>query len=432
MVRVSIQTIGTRGDIQPVVAIAEALTARGCEVVVSPNIDQADFARACGLTVRHPLGFDFKSMMQRGEASGLLSSPLMWAFFWSRVPRQELWDLFEASRAASAEADVVIATPLVWPARLTAEVSGASFSYLSFQPGMAVTGAFPCPLVQCRNFGSALNKVSYLFRGLTLSPGQRVLKEACVRLGLPGHRAGESQLSFRGAPAHRMQMLSRALCPEPEDWGGVSRAIAPLEPKRPVDPIDPALEEFLARGSAPVYVGFGSMPPPNEKYAQRVRAAAKNLGVRLIVQKRFARDVWAEDEDAFIVDRAPYDHIFSRCAGIIHHGGANTVNTALRAGRPQAIAPIFADQAWYAWRAAEAGIATKPLPTRLKVSTSRMEEVMRSFLTDEVLIGRAAVAGRMARAEDGPKAAADLILALAASGGWAHRQSPAQLRRQAA
>ena len=413
--RVSVQAIGTRGDVQPMLAVARVLVERGHGVAVVTNHDLAGFVRDCGFDVAQPFDLDFDALMRRLDARGAMAGWRMWFRFWAHVGGAETEDVLAKSRAAAEGSDVVLASPLVWPARLTAEAAGAAFAYLSVQPSMAATGAFPCPIVLARDRGPAINRLTYAFRDTALSPGRSRLRGAVRTLGLPRARAGEAQDRFRGRPCIRLQVLSSALVPAPSDWPPEVRAVPPLEPRAPLEPMPPELETFLRAGPPPIFIGFGSMPPPPPERAAVALRALRAAGARAVVQRGFARDRM-EGPDVFAFDRAPFDALFPRCAAIVHHGGAGTTHTALRSGRPQAIAPFFADQPWYAWRAFEAGVAVRPLPPRLALAEQGLRAVFARLLEDEALATRARAAGVAARREDGPELCADHVLALRGAG----------------
>ena len=428
--RVSVQAIGTRGDVQPMLAVAGVLARRGHEVSVTVNRDLAGFVEGAGFEVAHPFALDFDALMRRLDARGAMAGWRMWFRFWAHVGGAETEDVLARSRAAAEGADVVLASPLVWPARLTAEAAGAAFAYLSVQPSMAATGAFPCPITLARDWGPAINRLTYAFRDTALSPGRAHLRRAARALGLPPSRAREGQDRFRGGPSVRLQVLSAALVPAPADWPPEVHAVPPLEP-RALEPMPPELEAFLRAGPPPIFIGFGSMPsPPSERAAVALRAL-RAAGARAVVQRGFARDRM-EGPDVLIFDRAPFDALFPRCAAIVHHGGGGTTHTALRSGRPQAITPFFADQPWYAWRAFEAGVALRPLPPRLAVAERELGAVFEQLLTDGDIAARARDAGDAARREDGPELCADLVLALRGAGPIADRQTAPRGGRDAA
>ena len=397
-------------------AVARVLVERGHRVSVVTNRDLAGFVRGCGFDVPHVFELDFDALMRRLDARGAMSGWRMWLRFWAHVGGPGTDDVLVQSRAAAEGVDVVLASPLVWPARLVAEAAGADFAYLSVQPSMAATGAFPCPIALARDRGSAINRLTYAFRDTALSPGRLRVRRAARALGLPARRALEAQDRFRGGPSVRLQVLSSTLVPAPADWPPGVHAVPPLEPRAPLEPMPPALEAFLRAGPPPIYIGFGSMPPPPaERAAVAARALRAVPGARAVVQGGFARDAM-DGPDVFAFDRAPFDALFPRCAAVVHHGGGGTTHTALRSGRPQAISPFFADQPWYAWRAHEAGIAVEPLPPRLAVAEGRLSAVFERLLNDAALAERARAAGLAARSEDGPELCADRVLALRGAG----------------
>lgn len=123
-------------------------------------------------------------------------------------------------------------------------------------------------------------------------------------------------------------------------------------------PLPAAIEEFLAAGPPPVYVGFGSMPDTRaEATSALVLAAARVADVRLVLGAGWAR-LKAAADDVLTVDDVAHGVLFPRLAAIVHHGGAGTAHAAARAGVPQIVVPHGFDQFDWGRRIEQLGSGT--------------------------------------------------------------------------
>lgn len=120
-----------------------------------------------------------------------------------------------------------------------------------------------------------------------------------------------------------------------------------------------AMDAFLAAGEPLVYMGYGSITCHSGKWMTLLSLRAlKLIGKRGILLRGWA-EMGAEhikgepDEaelEAYIKSKvlfmttAPHGCLFSKCAVLVHHGGAGTFNASLRSGKPTVVAPIHADQ----------------------------------------------------------------------------------------
>ena len=105
-------------------------------------------------------------------------------------------------------------------------------------------------------------------------------------------------------------------------------------------------------------------------------------------------------DSVLMIDSAPFSWLFPRVAAVVHHGGAGTTSSGLRAGVPSVIVPFFGDQPFWGQRVAELGVGPAPVP-RKRLTAERLAQAIDEAVTDEAMRERAARLGAQIRAEDG-------------------------------
>ena len=196
---------------------------------------------------------------------------------------------------------------------------------------------------------------------------------------------------------------SPAVIPPPADWGADVHVTGYwfLDPAEDWTPA-PALADFLAAGPPPVYVGFGSMSSRNpEATANLILDALARTGQRGIIHAGWGGLQRTDMPDSVLmVDGVPFSWLFPRVAAVVHHGGAGTTSAGLRAGVPSVVVPFFGDQPYWGQRVADLGVGPAPIP-RKKLTAERLAQAIQTAVTDEAMRGRAADLGAKIRAEDG-------------------------------
>lgn len=391
---------GSRGDVQPCVALGRGLAAQGDRV----RILAAPAFR--GLVESHRLGFAPLS----ADPTALLGSAVGQAWTGGRrflsglraVLRPVLDRLLADVHAGATGADLVLAPSLGFLGAHLGAHLGVPDVELHYQPSVP-TRAFAHPLLpQATRLGPWGRQLSFT---AVDALAWRVLRPEIDRwrvetLGLP--KAGP-----RG-PRRRSAVLcgfSDAVVPRPPDWPARVHVTGYwfLDTAHP--PADPRLRDFLAAGPPPVYVGFGSMQPADaERTFDVVRTALRRAGLRGVL------GTGAEDDDLLVVADVPHEWMFPRVAAVVHHGGAGTTAAGLRAGVPSLVCPVFSDQPYWGDRVSRLSAGPKPLPLRhFDVATlaARLRE-----LTENPLFRRGAqYVGARLRAEDGVARACSLLRA---------------------
>lgn len=171
-------------------------------------------------------------------------------------------------------------------------------------------------------------------------------------------------------------------------------------------PLPAELVAFLEAGTPPVYVGFGSMRVAKDSSRTTIEGI-RAQGRRALVSRGWSDLAPIDDaDDCFVVGEVNQQALFGRVAAVAHHGGAGTTTTATRAGAPQVVVPQAADQPYWAGRVADLGIGAAhdgPTPTDESLSAA-----LKTALTPETRARSAAVAGTIRT--DGATVAATLLL----------------------
>ncbi|KAF4332452.1 sterol 3-beta-glucosyltransferase [Fusarium beomiforme] len=190
-------------------------------------------------------------------------------------------------------------------------------------------------------------------------------------------------------------LWSESLIPKPSDWPshlnitGFSFLLLAHSYTPPPD-----LVEFLENGPLPIYVGFGSIVMDNpQALTQLIFRAIEIAGVRAIMSKGWGGVGAGGDvpDSVYLIDNCPHDWLFQRVSVVVHHGGAGTTAAGIAAGRPTVIIPFFGDQPFWGQMIARAGAG--PISIPFKELTA---EILAESITFALQAGVQEVAQQMA------------------------------------
>ncbi|MBK8022431.1 MAG: glycosyltransferase family 1 protein [Chloroflexi bacterium] len=405
--RIVILTIGTRGDVQPFVALARGLRAAGHDpLIVAPEVF-AEFVRDAGVAFApfpgDPAAF-IQSLVDRGGSRLRLIREVM--KFAMPIAR----DVLSRALAASRGADVILASFLLTIGGYqVARQLDVPFISAQLFPTFTPTRAFPMAGMPG---GSPLaNRLSHTISTALFWHSSRIAYQTLKRQAPEVPRTLANPF---GPSLRTIYGFSRHVLPPPPDWDDRTRVTGYWFLDSPPDYTPPPpLAEFLAAGEPPVYIGFGSMVTDE---AQRLSAlvidALRRTGRRAILLGGWGR--FGGDHlppHILQLDSAPHDWLFERVAVVVHHGGAGTTGASLRAGKPALIVPFTADQPFWGNRVAALGVGLPPIPHR-RLTADALSAGIERLLTDRSMRERAAALGSAIRAEDGVGEAVRAIEAL--------------------
>jgi UDP:flavonoid glycosyltransferase YjiC (YdhE family) len=413
--RISMIAPGSRGDVQPYVALGKGLVAAGCGVRLLTHENFEGFVRAQGLEY-WPLRGNIQEIAQSQEMRELLAQGnyLKIAAFQAQAAKEAVVGWAADGLAACDGMDLLI--------------SGIGGLYL----GISLAEKLRIPLLQAhsipftptRDFmgvlfpqrGLRLKSLAYLSHQITrqimwqgFRIADKVARQKVLDLG-PAPLFGP----YRSAVLEGMPVLygfSPAVVPHPSDWGTDKRITGYWFLDRDEEWRPPAeLLDFLDSGPQPVYIGFGSMSNRNpEETADLILDALRRSEQRAILLSGWdglqVKDV---PDSVLVLDAVPHAWLFPRVAAVVHHGGAGTTAAGLRAGVPTVIVPFFGDQPFWGARVAELGVGPSPIP-RKQLTPERLSQALREVVESEEMRQRAARLGERVRSEDGVATAVEII-----------------------
>jgi sterol 3beta-glucosyltransferase len=308
-------------------------------------------------------------------------------------------------------ADLILATPLTgFRSKILSEKFDIPGLLLCLQPPVgsrsAAHWAFP---VRSLGFG-ALNLWSYDFViGQIWGAMRPALDQMRASLGLPPEILAPKQVDF----PRTISLFSEQLFPRPDDWDARHQVVG-FAPLRSEDrggaetgrlPAD--LEAWLNRASPPVFFGFGSMPVSRPQELLRdIEHLCQRLGIRALIGSGWTDYGRSTDERVFIAGPIDHERVLPRCRAAVHHGGAGTTHSSLRAGLPSLVCSFFVDQP--AWGRAVKRLGVGDTIPFEKLNASQLLRLL-SPLLDHEMQARAAKLGTILRRENGASRAADLI-----------------------
>lgn len=403
--RVTLLTVGSRGDVQPFVALGVGLRAAGYDVRLATHPryaahvaahDLAFAPLAEGHVSRGTETAEGRRWIERG--AGRLPTVAGFVRDARSVADQRLAD----AAAATDDADVVVASNLAlvlgWQ---VAARRGVPFVRAYIEPPAWLMTRRPA-----RRAAPLLRQVAWLAARPWLNGVRR------RALGAPpvGRREPFGSLDRAGAPV--LYAFSPAVLDVPRAAGAAAHVTGYwfLDGGADPDP-PPGLEAFLADGPPPVSVGFGSMidHDPTATLAL-VAEALERAGRRGVLIRGEHRAAAEPPPHVLAVDTIAHAWLFPRCSAAVHYAPAGTTAAALRAGIPSVAVPQMTDQFLWARRLHELGVAPAPLPRR-GLTAEALAEAIRA--TEAPAMRRsAATLGERIRAEDGVAAAVDVIARL--------------------
>jgi len=415
--RITILALGSRGDVQPLVALGVGLqrTSRH-EVTFVTTGDSEGLVRNRGLDF-FSLGVNARELLGTEAAWDVLESGRnvirgMWQIV--RMMRPTLEQLMERVWQASQKAEAIIFSTLGVGAYHIAEKQRVPCFWALPFPFFNRTRSFPSLAFPFLPLGGSYNLLTHIMVEQLAQQfvGRFINRWRQERLGLPPISLFKWPYGrIDGQPVPTLYSYSSSVVPRPPDWGEHIHVTGYwfLDHSSDWQP-SADLVNFLEAGPPPVYVGFGSMTNrAPEATAQIILEALKQSGQRGLIATGWGGLKRSDLPDGvFKLESVPHDWLFPRVAAVVHHGGAGTTAAGLRAGVPSVLVPHFGDQPFWARQVMRLGVGPKAI-RRKRMTVGKLGAAIATAVTDENIRARAAALGERIRTEDGVGQAIEVV-----------------------
>jgi len=381
--RVAILAYGSRGDIQPMVALGDELRRRGHSVVLTVNENLAEWAGRSGVDVV-PMKPDLSSFLSSDTAKNIMASGKIFTFTkaLSAEERRANRSIIDACVTAAEGADLVISTILtVYRGECLARAFGVPHRTASLYPVLEAgnQASFVSPVRDLRL--GWLNRASWRLLDLGFWLDNRPnIDEMCDVLGIARFKR---RPRVEWTPS--VELYSADVAPRPGEWHprhevvGWQTLSADLRARLGED-VPAELSAWLDAGSAPVFFGFGSTPVADPGAMLRdIARLTEKRGIRGLICAGWSDFGDTVPDHLCIANGFDFDAVLPRCRAAVHHGGSGTTAAVLRAGLPSVVAGVLADQAYWAWRLEKLGAGVR-LPFQ-KITADRLGSALDAALT---------------------------------------------------
>lgn len=409
-------TIGSRGDVQPYLALCKELQKDGHRCRIATHPEYEDWVTHHGIEFRS-IGGDPGELMKLCIDNSFLSVSFIkegTKFFYSWFE-----GLLQSAYDACQGTDAIIESPSAMVGVHMAEKLGVPY-FRSMPFPFTRTTKFPHPfaVTQSSAGGRVYNDMTYVMIDMALWAGTSKHVNRFRRNVLKLPSTNLDRLSLWKVPY--IYSFSPTVVHPPKDWADYIHCTGYWfldNPDKAWQP-DPALVSFLQNDGRPiVYVGFGSIIVPDAEETTRIIVqAVLQSGVKAIICKGWStRGKSDKKEDGVLLDQypgtiyhleaVPHDWLFPQIQGVVHHGGAGTTAAGLRAGLPTIIKPFFGDQRFWGQRIEELQVGL----CLNKLNKGSLADALTTITQNKAMITKASLIGETIRKENGPRNAVENI-----------------------
>jgi UDP:flavonoid glycosyltransferase YjiC (YdhE family) len=404
--RIAVFALGTRGDVQPMLALAKGLKAAGYDITLVTGENFVGWAQQQGLDAIGTVDVDAMMSSENGVA-------------WSESSRRPAQQLVHMGRLMNEYGPQMTEGALRGIDGADAMISGFVSDFIA----SALAEKYQLPVVSAalqpyRPSRSGPASLSPIFpRGTSVLNTfmghfvERMLFDVYAptmnnfrtqTLGLPALDLNSYYKRLHAMPT--VNGFSRFVVPPARDWeeNVYTAGYWFLEESGWTPPKE--LVQFLEAGTPPVYVGFGSMTGSDPAGTVKLIADVLNrLGLRGVIPAHWGTTTFSQVDlpaHLYALDKIPHRWLFPRMEAVVHHGGAGTTAAGLYAGKPTLVVPHMSDQPFWGRRVAALEAGPHPLP-RHRLNSRLLTARLRELVTNTMIHSSAQVLGEKIRAEHG-------------------------------
>lgn len=397
---ITILCSGSRGDIQPYIALAQQLKALNKDVRITAGKSFEAFVRGYGIDF-FPLSVDYQTanidprMLKQAQNS---DNPLKMLLTFNKMKKFAHY-MTEEMAAACEGSEVVVYHP------------GCTIGYFMAEKlGIPSVMASPFPIHRTKEVASIITYGRYsLPNKVTYSLLQNMLWMAS-KVGVEGFLGRKCRCPFERVDARHPSVISCSnyVFPRPTDWNEHIHQTGYWFVEEPHTYTPPAeLTEFISAGEPPIYFGFGSVFDRSEqdRFVHIITEALRTTSRRGILCGM--GELSPLPTHLFAIQSVSHSWLFPRMAAVCHHGGAGTTAAGFGAGIPSIIIPFSNDQYAWAHRAHTLGVGSKPIPKK-KLTVDLLVSAIEDAL-DPLVVENAKVLANHLTGESGAVDCAEVI-----------------------
>ncbi len=412
--KITILAPGSRGDVQPYVALGKGLKKAGHMVGILASQDFQSLVTQHGLEF-FDLGGSMKEvaqgmqdLLERGNFLKILSS--------MGVVAKRLGGQTAASGLIACQgSDLLVAgigglfVGLALSEKLNIPLVQAYY-YPITPTGEFPNAMAPLPPMHMPGWVNRLTHVmvqQMIWQNFRLADNQ--IRRQVLQLPVASFWGPFASLQKQTLPV--LYGYSPLVIPPPSDWGDFMHVTGYwfLDPPEGWEPPGDLLK-FLRSGPPPVYIGFGSMVNSRAgELTELVLKALAQSGQRGILSAGWGGLKNAGlPETVFMVNSLPFNWLFPQMAALVHHGGAGTTSMGLMAGVPSIVTPFMGDQPFWGQQVYRLGVGPRPIPFR-RLTVNNLGAAISKAVTDKMMKEKAARLGESIRSENGVDRAVEII-----------------------
>lgn len=403
--RIAIFTLGSRGDVQPYVALGVEALKYNHEVVICTGESFKSFIEDNNIEFAKA-DLDLMALLQTEEGQEVFNNGTKHIIKAMKYAKEKVNPAYRKTMEqfynCAKNADIIIYHPKSFGAQDLALKLDIPCICISPVPFIYPIEEFPNLVVYSQgSLGKYINKLTYI--PIKYADASNIKEINDFRknvLNMSMRKSGIYAYSINNKPIPIVYPISKYLFEDVKTWD--NRVYLPgfifLENKE--DKLDKEIYEFISKGSKPIVVSFSSMPLKNpHKFKETLVKALSKSNNRAIVLTGVSGMNFENEENILAVSSAPHNMLFPLSKGIMHHGGVGTMASALKAGKPQLIMPFSVDQPFWANRLYKLGYAIKPLYE----NSLTVEDLINSFkeMDKEEYINRATEIMKKLNSENG-------------------------------
>jgi sterol 3beta-glucosyltransferase len=406
--KITLFTLGTRGDVQPFAILGEALSQRGHHVTLCTAKNFKSLVESHNIHF-HPVNIDSEHIISSKHGQQIMQLDLYHLKsnlnkFIYPIIRTSLNEFYNLAR----ESDLIIYRTKTLADVFLHEIDCKAIR-AAVVPAMEETTAFINPIMSGLKVPAFLNRWSYRFNNLRFLFFKKPIDQFRMQHGLSEDIQDDQSIpGIYGISPH---FLTR-----PSDWAANQHLTGFwFSPQKSI--LDPELEEFISNGKPPLLITFSSMPVEKE-LNDLILGCIEEIDERFLIIKGWGEWNIGESEKIKMISSAPFDALLPKVKAVIHHGGLGTTAECLRAGKPMFICPPvypFGDQYFWGDLAYRKGVGVKPVPLS-RLSHAKFIKGVTQLLSDERIYRNSEVMARKINAEKGVENAVERIEHILKSG----------------